>query len=164
MTTGAGDRAGANAAVTEPTGTPRGWRRGYTEADIAGLESEDLIDSDVVRALDTAYREHDPEEQAIFPGFRRDPGMFRCGTQAQLERWIAEAEEALKTNPTDYMTRAKRLHAMVGREWQRRPEALRKRYPEIWESGLGRIEGDETHEPPGMTPDTGRLTVRSIYP
>ena len=106
----------------------------YTEADIARLEREDLTDLTVMSKLDTAYRQNDPNEEEFFPGFRRDPIHFMNGTDEDLERWIAEAETELKSNPTDYMTRARRLYAMAGREIGRRREEVRGRYPELCDS------------------------------
>ena len=106
----------------------------YTEAVIARLEREDLTDLTVMSQLDTAYRQNDPNEEEFFPGFRRDPSRFMNGTDEDLERWIAEAEAELKSNPTDYMARAKRLYAMAGREIGRRREEVRARHPELCDS------------------------------
>ena len=104
-------------AALSPTSERVGNNVGrYTEADIAQLEREDLTDLTVMSKLDTAYRQNDPNEEEFFPGFRRDPTRFMNGNEEDLERWIAEAEAELKSNPTDYMARAKRLYAMAGRE------------------------------------------------
>ena len=106
----------------------------YTEADIARLEGEDLTDLTVIAKLDQAYRQNDPNEEEFFPGFRRSATDFMIGTEENFERWIAEAEAELQSNPTDYMVRIKRLHAMAGREMMRRREELRARHPELCDS------------------------------
>ena len=103
----------------------------YTEADIARLEREDLTDLGVIGKLDEAYRQNDPNEEGLFPGFRRDPDRSLIGTESSFERRIAEAETVLQSNPTDYMARTKRLYAMAGREIMRRREELRARHPEL---------------------------------
>ena len=106
----------------------------YTEADIARLEREDLTDLTVIAKLREAYRQNDPNEEGFFPGFRRSATDFTIGTEEDFERWIAEAEAQLQSNPTDYMTRTKRLYAMAGRETMHRREELRARHPGLCDS------------------------------
>lgn len=133
-------------------GSPPGGERpgrNSTEADIARLEREDLTDPTVIARLREAYRRNDPNEEEFFPGFRRSATDFMIGTEEDFERWIAEAEAVLQSNPTDYMTRAKRLYAMAGREMTRRREELRARYPEVVDSALCRMPGPNESEGEG---------------
>ena len=130
-------------------GSPPGGElpgRHYTEADIARLEREDLTDLTVMATLREAYRQNDPNEEEFFPGFRRSATDFMIGTEEDFERWIAEAEAVLQSNPTDYMTRAKRLYAMAGREMMRRRGELRARNPEVVDSALCRMPGPNESE------------------
>ena len=115
---------------------PHARPKRYCEADIARLEREDLTDLTVIAKLREAYRQNDPNEEELFPGFRRDPSRSMIGTEKSFERRIAGAEAELHSNPTDYMARTKRLYAMAGREMVRRREELRARHPELCDSAL----------------------------
>ena len=116
--------------------TPAG---GYTEADIVRLEDRDLTDLSVLGELKEAYRQNDPNEEEFFPGFRREPTHTLIGTEDSFKRRIAEAKAELRASPTDYTARTKRLYAMAGLEIMRRREELRARHPEVYYSGLCRM-------------------------
>ena len=120
----------------------------YTEADITRLERADLTDLTIIAQLTEAYRQNDPNEEELFPGFRRDPTHSLIGTEESFERRIAEAEAELQSNPTDYMTRTKRLYAMAGREITHRREELRARHPELCDNALWRMPSTSEAERP----------------
>ena len=87
--------------------------RDYTEADIAWLEAQDLTDSTVVTALQSAYEQNDPAQRGTIV-LRRTPYGHSVGSEAELKQRIAEAEAVLKETPKHYETRVRRLMAMVG--------------------------------------------------
>lgn len=88
----------------------------YTEVDIGRLEAGELSDVGIIAQLREAYRQNDPEEEGICGGLRRDPTRSMHGTVEQLMQRVADAEEVLREKPKDYMSRCKRLYAMVGLE------------------------------------------------
>ena len=87
--------------------------RDCTEADIAWLEEQDLADSTVVTALQSAYEQNDPAQRGTIV-LRRTPYGHSVGSEAELKRRIAEADTTLKETPRHYETRVRRLMAMVG--------------------------------------------------
>ena len=98
---------------------PEAFHRRFSEADIAQIEKEDLTDPRIVIALQTAYRQNDPEEGEIV-GIRREPSSW--GTESELTEAVAEAEATLKERPNDFWARYTRLRALTGLAYRRKRE------------------------------------------
>ena len=77
---GAESEAGARRSRKLVNEEPQPHVERYTEADIAQLEREDPADLTVIEKLREAYRQNDPNEKALFPGFRCDPSQTMIGT------------------------------------------------------------------------------------
>lgn len=112
-----------------------------TEADVARLEREgDLLDLDVVGALLRAYRALDPGCDGRLTELGLSPEeRYATGTEAECRGWIAEAETALATRPSDHEARIKPLCARVSLKREARRDELAARYPEL--TALGRRAG-----------------------
>lgn len=71
-------------------------------------------------ALQTAYRQNDPEEGEIV-GIRREPPS--CGTESELTEAVADSEAKLKERRNDFWARYTRLRALTGLAYRRKREA-----------------------------------------
>ena len=71
-------------------------------------------------ALQTAYRQDDPEEGEIV-GVRREPPS--CGTESELNEAVADSEAKLKEQRNDFRARYTRLRTLTRLAYRRRREA-----------------------------------------